>query len=213
MCFWCLFQKVLVYTRVTKIFFYVCFKKFDFFLSFTFSFMFHMKLILINGVRYGLKFLFYFWHVGIHLFLYSLLEDRYCSQNCLCFFVKENKCSYMSMSIPGPSILFTFSVLMPIPHFIDYCGFLIRFKIRECYFIFPGLFYVFKLFWLFLFCFCFFSFLKIFIWERMSRREEAGGRSRGRGRNRIHVEQGIWCGTRSQDPGTTTWAEGRPPTD
>lgn len=41
---------------------------------------------------------------------------------------------FIHVSISGHSLLFTFSSLMPIPHFIDYCGFLISFKIRECYF-------------------------------------------------------------------------------
>ena len=37
----------------------------------------------------------------------------------------------------------------------------------------------------------------------------AGERGWGRGRSRLPTEQGSQCGTWSQDPGITTWAEGR----
>ena len=51
------------------------------------------------------------------------------------------------------------------------------------------------------FVFIFLKILFIYSWETQR------GRDIGKGRSRLPV--GTWCGTWSQDPGITTWAEGR----
>ena len=61
------------------------------------------------------------------------------------------------------------------------------------------------------FVFLFFIFLKIFIYLFICQREReraSTGRQSGRGRSRLPAEQGARCGTRSQDAGIMTWAEG-----
>ena len=52
----------------------------------------------------------------------------------------------------------------------------------------------------------FFKIFKIYLIEKVQARGVAGRR---RGRNRLPVKQGAWCGTRHQDPGIRTPAEGR----
>ena len=51
----------------------------------------------------------------------------------------------------------------------------------------------------------------LFIHERHTHRERMRERERGRdtGRERSRLHAGARCGTRSQDPGITTWAKGR----
>lgn len=78
----------------------------DFLLYFLFKclcFMFHTKLILINGVRYrryGLKFfLCMYVCMDSQLFHYSLLETYCCSPSCLCIFVKNQLFVYMCVCL------------------------------------------------------------------------------------------------------------------
>ena len=45
--------------------------------------------------------------------------------------------------------------------------------------------------------------------ERQKEQQAGGVAGIGRGRSRLPVEQGAWCGARSQDSEIMTWAEGR----
>ena len=99
--------------------------------------MFHIKLILTNGMRYrwyGLKFfLCVYVCMDSQLFHYSLLKTYCCSLSCLCIFVKNQLFMYVCVCVcvclSSLAILFSLSIpfFMPVPHCIDYCGFLINF--------------------------------------------------------------------------------------
>lgn len=78
----------------------------DFLLYFLFKFlcfMFHIKLILTNAMRYrryGLKFfLCMYVCMGSQLFHYSLLKTYCCSLSCLCIFVENQLFIYMCVCL------------------------------------------------------------------------------------------------------------------